>query len=46
MPPDSALPLITGVLVLVMLSVLETPLSEPADRSRPVGALGAVVSSV
>jgi hypothetical protein len=42
--PDSAVPVKVGVETLVMLSVFEVPLSEMADRSGVLGALGAVES--
>ena len=46
LPGSAPAPLTVGVLLLVMLSVLLVPLSELANTSRPVGALGAVVSIV
>src|SRR2546421_481562 len=42
----SAVPLKVGVVALVILSVLEVPVSEAAIRSGVDGALGAVVSIV
>lgn len=42
----SAVPVKVGVASLVMLSVLELPVSLPADRSGVLGALGAAVSMV
>ncbi len=42
----SAVPEMSGVVSLVMSSVLELPLSEPAAKSRDDGADGAVVSTV
>ena len=42
-PPDA---LIVGVVVRVVLSVVDVPVSEAAARSMPVGVLGAVVSMV
>ena len=38
--------LIVGVLSLVLLSVFDDPVSDDASRSTPVGAAGAVVSTV
>ncbi len=42
----SAVPVKVGVVSLVMLSVLEEPVSLPASRSGVDGAAGAVVSTV
>ena len=42
----SAVPEIVGVVSLVMSSVLELPVSDPAARSRDAGAAGAVASTV
>ena len=44
--PASAVPVKVGVVTLVMLSVLDVPLSDAATRSGRVGAAGAVVSMV
>ena len=44
--PACAVPLNVGVVTLVMLSVLDAPLSEAAIRSGADGALGGVVSIV
>ena len=44
--PLSAVPVNVGVVLLVMLSVFDMPLSVPLERSGVEGALGAVVSSV
>ena len=38
--------LMVGVLSLVLLSVVDDPVSDDASRSTPVGAVGAVVSTV
>ena len=46
MLPASAVPVKVGVLSLVILSVLEVPLSLAATRSGTDGAAGAVVSMV
>ena len=46
MEPASAVPVRVGVVALVMLSLLDTPLSLPLARSGVEGALGAVVSLV
>ena len=43
LPPDA---LIVGVLSLVMLSLLLLPVSLATARSTPVGAVGAVASTV
>ena len=39
--PASAVPVKVGLVTLVMLSVLDTPLSEATTRSGAVGAAGA-----
>ena len=39
--PASAVPVKVGMVTLVMLSVLDTPLSEAATRSGVAGAAGA-----
>ncbi len=44
--PDSAVPVKTGVVLLVMLSVLDAPVSEALFMSGVLGAEGADVSSV
>ena len=44
--PVSAVPVKVGVVTLVMLSVLDTPLSDAATRSGADGAAGATVSMV
>ena len=44
--PASAMPLIFTFCLLVRLSVDDAPVSSPAAKSRPVGAIGAVVSTV
>src|SRR5207237_2867542 len=44
--PDSAVPVKVGVVLLVMLSVFEEPVSLAAARSGAVGAVGAAVSMV
>ena len=44
--PASAVPVKVGVVMLVMLSVLDTPLSDAAARSGVDGAAGAMVSKV
>ena len=41
----SAVPVKTGVLLLVMLSVLDVPVSEATVKSGVLGALGGVVSA-
>ena len=46
MLPASALPEKVGAVTLVMLSVLDIPVSDAVARSRFVGAAGAVVSMV
>ena len=46
MLPASAVPVKVGVVTLVMLSVLDTPLSDAASRSGADGAAGAMVSMV
>ena len=44
--PASAVPVKVGVVTLVMLSVLDTPVSDAVIRSRACGRAGAVVSMV
>ena len=44
--PASAVPVKVGLVTLVMLSVVDTPLSEAASRSGAEGAAGATVSMV
>ena len=46
MLPDSAVPVKTGAVLLVMLSVLDDPVSEALLISGVLGAEGADVSSV
>ena len=46
MLPASAVPVKVGVVTLVMLSVLDKPLSDAVSRSGADGAAGAVVSMV
>ena len=43
--PTSAVPLNVGVVALVILSVVELPVSEAAIRSGVDGTLGAIVST-
>ncbi len=42
----SLVPVKIGVVVFVMSSLFEVPVSDPDDMSREVGAAGAVVSTV
>jgi len=44
--PVSAVPLMTGVVALVKLSLFEDPESDSGSRSKSAGASGAIVSSV
>ena len=46
LPGSAPAPETVGVLSLVSLSVLLVPESEPISKSKPVGAVGAVVSRV